>query len=114
MIKIQVPAGSEVTGFHFNGHYFAGVRASEVRINGQPIGSYSLAGKQIDVPSGLLGNELVIELMHARAASPEQLGLSADTRLLAYYLSDLLLRLRPRQGAELDAGSQVGSPPRPM
>lgn len=114
VIRIQVPLGSEVTGLHFSGAYFAGVRASEVRINGQAIGSHSLADKQLDVPPGLPGNQLVIELTHADAASPEQLGLSADTRVLAYYLSDVRLRLRPRPGADLRAGVQVGSPPRPM
>lgn len=114
VIRIQLPVGSEVTGLHFNGHYFAGVRASAIRINGRPIGVYSLADKHIDVPPGLPGSELVIELMHPDAASPEQLGLSADTRVLAYYLTDMRLRLRPRQGAGMRAGSQVGSAPRPM
>ena len=113
VIRIRVPTGSEVTGLHFTGHYFQNVRASEVSINGRPIGSLSLADKQIDVPAGLAGEELVIELFHADAASPEQLGLSADTRLLAYYLSEVHLRLRPREGA-MGAASQVGSPRRPM
>lgn len=112
VIRIQHPAGHEVTGLQFNGHYFAGVRASDIRINGRAIGLHSLTDKQIDVPPGLPGSELVIELMHADAASPEQLGLSADTRVLAYHLTNMRLRLRPRQSADVHAG--FGLPPRPM
>lgn len=114
VIRVRVPIDSVVTDVHFAGHYFDGVRASEVRINGKPVGMHSLTGTQLAVPPGLSGDELVIELLHTDAASPAQRGLSADTRMLAYYLREVHLRLRPRPGNDIPAGAQVGTPPRPM
>lgn len=108
VIRLRVPPGSEVTEIYFVGHYFAGLRASAVHLNGKLVGSHSLAGGQVDVPQGLAGEELEIALVHDDAASPAQLGLSADTRVLAYFLRDLQLHLRPRRGADARAAPQVG------
>ena len=101
VMRIRVPAGRVATGLYFSGHYFNGVRASEVRINGKPAGMHSLANAQLAVPPGLAGEDLLIELRHADAASPAQLGLSGDTRLLAYSLGAVHVRLRavPQVGA---------------
>lgn len=100
VMRIRVPPGRVATGLYFRGHYFNSVRASEVRINGKPLGIHSLAGTQLAVPPGLAGEDLLIELRHADAASPAQLGLSGDTRLLAYYLGELQVRVRaaPQRG----------------
>lgn len=114
VIRVALPPGSEVTEVHFTGHYFARVRASAININGVAAGLLSLTGGPVAVPPGLPGDELVIELVHDDAASPEQLGLSADTRVLAFFVRDLRLRLRPRPGAATRASSQVGTPARPM
>lgn len=114
VIRIPVPAGREATGLFFTGHYFDKVRASEVRINGKSIGSHSLVNGQLDIPPGLAGSALLIELRHAGAASPAQLGMSGDTRQLAYYLREVQVRLRTSSGSGMSAGSRVGSAVRPM
>lgn len=106
MIRIRIADDREATGPLFTGHYFERVRTSEVHINGHPVGKHSLGNTQLAVPPGVVGKELVIEQRHADAASPAQLGQSADTRLLAYHLSEMQVRLR--------AVSQVGSATRPM
>lgn len=99
-IQIRIPPGREARGLYFSGHYFARVRTSEVRINGQPIGRHSLGNTQLEIPPGVAGDELVIELYHRDAASPAQLGQSSDTRLLAYYLNEVQVRLRFRRQTE--------------
>lgn len=105
-MRIRVPAGRIATGLYFTGHYFNGVRTSDVRINGKPIGMHSLANTYLAVPPGLAGEDLMIELRHADAASPAQRGVSGDARLLAYYLGEVQVRLR--------AVPQVGAPVRAM
>lgn len=106
VLRIRVPAGRVPTGLFFTGHYFNGVRASDVRINGKPLGMHSLSNGQLEVPDGKAGEDLLIELRHADAATPAQLGLSGDTRLLAFYLGEVKVRLR--------TASQVGAATRAM
>ncbi|MBZ2209684.1 hypothetical protein [Massilia soli] len=109
LIRIRLPAGQEATGLSFTGHYFDRVRASEVRINGKPAGMHSLAVAELAIPPGPAGPELLIELRHADAASPAQRGLSGDTRLLAYYLRELQVRLRTRDAAATGGAAHIGA-----
>ena len=114
VIRIRIPAGHAATDLFFTGHYFDRVRASDVRINGKPVGMHSLAGAELAVPRAPAGADLLIELRHADAGSPAQRGLSDDTRLLAYYLREVQVRLRTVDKRGPGRRLHVGSAPGPM
>lgn len=85
-IVLPAPARAGALRIWFDGSYFGGVSASEMRVNGQALGPVMLGRAPLLLQHVPAGRELAIVLSHPQAASPASRGESADTRILAFRL----------------------------
>jgi hypothetical protein len=99
-LQFRVPL-SRISGMenslnlHFDGRYFAGNTATEVRVNGELLGNFDLRDTTVKVALQQLDENRVLslDLHHGAAASPAELELGEDTRRLAFGLQGIRYKL---------------------
>lgn len=97
-LYFRTPSG--LTGdllLRIEGDYFAGEEATELRVNGVPLGSRVLRATTWRIPATMLADQPIveIELHHHNPRSPADLGQGADQRLLKFGLKQLAWRVAP-------------------